>query len=153
MARPVQIYNEDSYTKLTKPLGGVLPGGRLIYTNPDTYAFMADLDQTVDRISKTDKKYAIIPDAPGYWPQAKQANPLPIDWLYPVELGNQDLVDRVVRDLQAERGETVVIVQKVNAFTLAYDPMPLNERDYPVVRHVRENFDKTGETKFFELYE
>lgn len=153
MARPVHIYNEDPYTKLTKSLGGVLPGGRLIYTNPDTYAFMADLDQTVDRISKTDKKYAIIPDAPGYWAQAKQTNPLPIDWLFPVELGSQDLVDRVIRDLQAERGETVVLVQKVNAFTLAYDPLPLDERDYPVVRHVRENFDKTGETKFFELYE
>ncbi|CAN5712603.1 hypothetical protein BH24ACT21_BH24ACT21_05310 [soil metagenome] len=153
MTRPVYIYNEDPYTELTKPLGGVLPGGRLIYTNPDTYAFMADLDRTVNRISATDKEYAIIPDVPGYWAQAEQTNPLPIDWLFPVELSDQDLIDRVERDLDAERGETVVIVQKVDAFFLSDDLLPLDKRDYPEVRYVRKNFDKVGETRFFELYE
>ncbi|CAN5578341.1 hypothetical protein BH24ACT22_BH24ACT22_04680 [soil metagenome] len=153
LSRPVYIYNEDPYTNLTEPLGGVLPGGSMIYTNPTTHAFMSDLDRTVEQISRTDKKYAIIPDAPGYWPQADQSNPLSIDWQFPVELSNHDLVDRVVDDLEAERGETVVIVQKVDVFSLSDELLPLDKRDYPVVRHVRENFDKTGETKFFELYE
>jgi hypothetical protein len=29
----------------------------------------------------------------------------------------------------------------------------LDEDQYAVVRYVRENFEKTGETEFFELYE
>jgi hypothetical protein len=78
---------------------------------------------------------------------------LPIDWLFPVELGNKELVDRVIQDVEAERGETVIIVQKVNVFLLEEDIQPLNRRDYPVVRHVRKHFDKVGETRFFELYE
>lgn len=153
MARPIYIYYEDPYTELTKSLGGVLPGGRLIYTNPGTFAFMSDLDRTVNRISATGKEYTIIPDVPGYWAQAEQTNPLPIDWQFPVELRNQALIDRVKRDLEAEQGETVVIVQKVDAFFLANDLLPLDKRDYPVVRYVHKNFDKVGETRFFELYE
>lgn len=153
LSRPVHIYNEDSYKQLTEPLGGVLPGGSLIYTNPDTYALMEELRRNTDRISASGKEYAIIPDIPGYWAKAEQTNPLPIDWLFPVELGNKELVDRVIQDVEAERGETVIIVQKVNVFLLEEEIQPLNRRDYPVVRHVRKHFDKVGETRFFELYE
>ena len=153
IARPTYIYNEDPYPNLTESLGGVLPGGRMIYTNPTTHAFMSDLDRTVDQVSGSGKKYAIIPDVPGYWVKAEQSNPLPIDWLFPVELADADLVDRVVEDLEAGRGETVVIVQKVDAFVLQDELLPLDKRDYPVVRHVRENYDKTGETEYFETYE
>jgi hypothetical protein len=97
--------------------------------------------------------YAIVPDVPGYWVKSKQTNPLPIDWPQPVELGSQYLVDRVTRDLEDERGDVVVIVQKVHAFYLADGFVPLDKDQYAVVRYVRENFEKTDETEFFELYE
>lgn len=152
-ARAMYIYREQPYTQLTEPLGEVLPGGRLIYTNPSTYDFMVDLDQARNIALARNKEYAIIPQVPGYWVQASQTNPLPIDWPRPTELGNRRLVKRVTQDLEAERGEVVVLVQKVDAFKLAQGGAPLNGERYETVQYVRENFEKTGETEYFELYE
>jgi hypothetical protein len=153
VARPYYIYREQPSSELTRSLDGVLPGGRLIYTNPNTYDFLVDLNDAADEVSSRNRTYAIVPDVPGYWVQSRQTNPLPVDWPQPVELGSQRLVDRVTRDLEAERGEVVVIVQKVHAFYLADGFVPLDEDQYAVVRYVRANFEKTGETEFFEFYE
>ena len=153
VARPYYIYRELPSGGLTESLDGVLPGGRLIYTNPNTYAFLVDLNYATDEVSSRNKAYAVIPDAPGYWVKSKQTNPLPVDWPQPVELNDQRLVDRVIRELEAQRGEVIVIVQKVQAFYLADGSVPLDEDQYPVVRYVRDNFEKTDETEFFELYE
>jgi hypothetical protein len=153
VARPYYIYREQPSSELTRSLDGVLPGGRLIYTNPNTYDFLVDLKEATDEVSSRNRTYAIVPDVPGYWVQSRQTNPLPVDWPQPVELGSQHLVDRVTSDLEAERGEVVVIVQKVHAFYLADGFVPLDEDQYAVVRYVRENFEKTDETEFLELYE
>ena len=153
VARPYYIYREQPSSELIRSLDGVLPGGRLIYTNQNTYDFMVDLNEATGDVSSRDRTYAIVPDVPGYWVQSQQTNPLPVDWPQPVELGSQHLIDRVTRDLEAERGEVVVIVQKVHAFYLADGFVPLDEDQYAVVRYVRENFEKTDETEFFELYE
>jgi hypothetical protein len=134
-------------------LDEVLPGGRLIYTNPNTYEFLVDLRNAADMISERNRKYAIIPDVPGYWVQSKQTNPLLVDWPQPVELGNQYLIDRVTSDLTAKRGEVTVLVQKVHAFYLADGFVPLDDDQYAVVQYVRANFSKTYETEFFEFYE
>jgi hypothetical protein len=153
MYRPYYIYREQPSSELTRSLDGVLPGARLIYTNPNTYEFLVDLDNATDAVSARNKTYAIIPDVPGYWVQSRQLNPLPIDWPQPVELGDQALIDRVTSDLAAKRGEVVIIVQKAHAFYLAEGFVPLDEDQYPVVQYVRAHFNKTGETEFFELYE
>jgi hypothetical protein len=153
VSRPYYIYRERPSSELTESLGGVLPGGRLIYTNPNTYEFLVDLNEATGAVTARDKTYAIIPDVPGYWVQSRQRNPLPVDWPQPVELGTPYLIDRVISDLEAERGEVVVIVQKVQAFDLADGFVPLDEDQYPVVQHVRTHFDKIYETEFFELYE
>lgn len=151
--RANHIYREQPSSELTKPLGGVLPGGALIYTNPRTYAYMADLKDATVRAREKGKRYAIIPQTAGWWVQSEQPNPLPIDWPWPVELGNRQLNDRVTRALAAERGKTVVIVQRVEAFDLAGGEARLDSKRYPVVQYVRANYRKTGETRFFELYE
>jgi hypothetical protein len=153
VARPYYIYREQPSSELTESLDGVLPGGRLIYTNPNTYEFLVDLDNAADMVSERNRTYAIIPDVPGYWVQSEQTNPLLVDWPQPVELGNQYLIDRVTSDLAAERGEVTVIVQKVHAFYLADGFVPLDDDQYVVVQYVRANFEKTHETEFFEFYE
>ena len=153
VARPYYIYREQPSSELTESLDGVLPGGRLIYTNPNTYEFLVDLDNAADTVSERNRTYAIIPDVPGYWVQSEQTNPLLVDWPQPVELGNQYLIDRVTSDLAAERGDVTVLVQKVHAFYLAEGSVPLDEDQYAVVQYVRANFEKTHETEFFEFYE
>ncbi len=153
VARPYYIYREQPSSELTESLDGVLPGGRLIYTNPNTYEFLIDLDNATDMISERNRTYAIIPDVPGYWVQSEQTNPLLVDWPQPVELGNQYLIDRVTSDLAAERGDVTVLVQKVHAFYLAEGSVPLDVDQYAVVQYVRANFEKTHESEFFEFYE
>jgi len=153
VSRPYYIYREQPSSELTESVDGVLPGGKLIYTNPNTYEFLVDLNNAIDAVSVRDRTYAIIPEVAGYWVQSTQTNPLPIDWPWPVELSNQYLTDRVINDLTAKRGEVVVIVQKVDALDLADGFIPLDEDQYPVVKYVRERFKKTDETEFFELYE
>jgi hypothetical protein len=153
VARPYYIYREQPSSGLTESLDGVLPGGRLIYTNPNTYEFLVDLNNATDEISAQGREYAIIPDVPGYWVQSKQTNPLLVDWPQPVELNNQYLIDRVTSDLAAKRGDVTVIVQKEQAFYLADGFVPLDVDQYAVVQYVRANFEKTDETEHFELYE
>jgi hypothetical protein len=153
VARPYYIYREQPSSELTESLDGVLPGGKLLYTNPNTYEFLVDLDNAIDTVSARDRKYAIIPEVAGYWVQSNQMNPLLIDWPWPVELSNQYLTNRVIDDLVAKRGEVIVIVQKVDAFDLADGFVTLDEDQYPVVKYVREHFRKIDETEFFDLYE
>ena len=153
ISRPYYIYREQPSSELTKSLDEVLPGGKLIYTNPNTYEFLVDLNNSTDVVSARDRTYAIIPDVPGYWAQSRQLNPLIVDWPQPVELSNPYLIDRVTSDLAAKRGEVIIIVQKVHAFYLADGFVPLDEDQYPVVQYVRTHFSKTHETELFELYE
>lgn len=152
-SRTEYIYRELPASQLTEPVGEVLPGGRLIYTNPQTYAFLEDIGEGSRMAEQRGKEYAIIPQAAGYWVQAEQTNPLPLDWPWSVELGTPELNERVEQDLAAERGETLVLAQKVDAFELAYDPQPATSEQYEILRYVRENWEKTGETEYFEIYE
>ena len=152
-SRTEYIYRDLPAGQLTEPVGEVLPGGNLIYTNPQTYAFLEQIDEQARLAEQRGKEYAIIPQAPGYWAKADQTNPLPIDWPWSVELGTEELNNRVKRDLERERGETVVLAQKADAFELAYEPQPATSEQYEILEYVRENWEKTGETRYFEIYE
>jgi hypothetical protein len=41
----------------------------------------------------------------------------------------------------------------VDAFELAFDPEPATSEMYETLKYVRENWEKTGETEYFEIYE
>src|SRR3712207_1194794 len=75
VARPYYIYREQPSSELIRSLDGVLPGGKLIYTNPNTHDFLVDLNEATGGVSSRNKTYAIVPDVPGYWAQSKQTNP------------------------------------------------------------------------------
>jgi hypothetical protein len=152
-SRTYYIYRQPPAGQLTEPVGEVLPGGRLIYTDKPTYEFLREIKEQREAAERRGKNYAIIPQAAGYWPQADQANPLPIDWPWSVELGTPELNQRVEDDLEAERGQTVVLAQKVDAFELSFGPDPATSQRYEILRYVRNNWEKTGETKYFDIYE
>lgn len=146
-------YRDAPVGELTEPVGEVLPGGRLIYTNPTTYDFLEDLQQAREIARSEDKRYAVIPQVAGYWMQSEQPNPLPIDWPWGIELGTPELNARVKNELDARRGEVAVIAQKTDAFTLSGKLQPATSDRYEILDHVRENYRKTGETEYFEIYE
>jgi hypothetical protein len=151
VGRSQHIYRDRSARELTAKLDGVLPGGALIRTNPNTSEFLADLRLATREVSGS--QYAVVPGIPGYWVKADQLNPLLMDWPLAEAMPNPKMVDRLIQDLAVQKGKIVLIVEKVEPTTLKMGFLPLRESLYPpaFLSYVRENFQKVGETRFFEL--
>jgi hypothetical protein len=153
LARSKYIYREQPASNLNQSLENVLPGGKMIYTNSNTYAFMSDLAGAVEFAQKNNKEYAILPDVAAYWVKSKQQNPLPMVWPVGQEVDKPILLQRFITAMEEKRSSTVFIVQKVEATTLANGFFPLPDSHYyEVVRYARTHFSRIGETKYFELY-
>jgi hypothetical protein len=145
------IYRDLPASRLTARLDGVLPGGRFILTNANTYAFIADLNLAISETHGV--RYAIIPGFSAYWVKGQQLDPLPIDWPYFNTLPNPSMITRLEKSMTVQKGNVVFLIQKVEPADLEYGFMPLDESQYPlgILSFVRENFTKFGETKYFEL--
>jgi hypothetical protein len=148
IGRSWHIYMEPPAWKLTCSLSGILPGGKLIRTNPATFQYMKELHDVVDRLQG--REYAVLPDAAIWWVKAPQRNPLPTSWPLDFELGTPALFDRFVQALEARRGRTVILVAKVMGFNLVNKPAP---DWYAIVPYVESHFHKVGETQYWAVYE
>lgn len=151
-ARMDHIYREAPASRLTSSLDGVLPGGAGLRTNAATHAFLLDLRRAAEDARRQGLGYAVVPDGAGWWAKAPQPNPLPLDWPQQTELAVPHTRRRVYERLDALRGTHVVLVQRVEARTLAERNLALDTARYAVVRHVRQRFTKVGETAYFEVY-
>ncbi len=151
-ARLIHIYRGHNWLEAKQPLSDVYPGAKYIQVDTNTYAFLADMKEAIQQAGDN---YALIPDMAGYWAASEQINPLPIDWAVSVELNNAALMDRVTNTLDKKRGTLVIIVQKVVAEAIAYEEQPISTKSniYPIIDYVQMHFEKTGETRYFELYQ
>jgi hypothetical protein len=153
VARTRAIYREPPVAEIKAPLDEVLPGGALLKTNQRTHAFLTDLKHAVDGIEATGKRYAIVPDVPGWWPSAAQPNPIAVDWAYPMEAPSPELQAQLTSSLDEKRGTLIALVQKVSAELLHERFEPLDSSYCTLLEHVRTSWNKTGETRYFDLYE
>jgi hypothetical protein len=153
VARTQNIYRESALAAINAPLDAVMPGAALLRTNRRTDAFLTDLKHAVDDLETTGKRYAIVPDVAGWWPSAAQPNLLAVDWAHPMESPSPELQARLNRSLDAQRGRLVAIVQKVSTDALHKRFAPLDSSYCKLLEHVRTTWTKTGETRFFDLYE
>ncbi|MDD5503389.1 MAG: hypothetical protein PHH26_08015, partial [Candidatus Thermoplasmatota archaeon] len=158
--RENNIYCEMPASKLDRELGGVFPGAEMIKTNGVTYSILLDLEDAKGMVSSQGKKYCIIPDCTANWVKDPQPNPFCIDWPQWIELGNGPLLERAKKNLSEQRGNVSIILQRFMAtdwgnIYLGPDwvPKSLSVNDYPIVQYVLENFNKTAETEYFEIYE
>lgn len=149
-ARLKYVYLERPANELTWPLDGILPGGKGVRVDRNTYLVLQDL-QTATALAG--KPYAIQPDFAGWWVRADKRNPLPIDWAQWIELGSPPLRERAIRAMDAQRGQLTVIVAKYETATLARKlaPSPSSFR-YPLAAYARAHFTKIGETRYFEIF-
>lgn len=145
------IYREQEASNLVRRLDEVLPGGRYIRTNENTYKFLVDLQKAIGIAQDLGMTYSIVPDCAGWWVKSSQTNPMSIDWAQGTELGKSELNRRVIRELESIRYNNIVIVQKVEANDLSNGFTPLSDQ-YVVVEYVKNHFVKVYETSFFELY-
>lgn len=150
-ARREIIYRDRSAPELTYTLDSVFPGTAKLLTNQNTHDFLADLRVAVSMAGGG--QYAILPDMPGYWVQAGQPNPLSVDWTLFIEISRPELVARVNDELDARRGSMVVIMQKYRADIMRSTFAPVPEDYSEAYDHVLKNYQKVGETRFFEIYE
>jgi hypothetical protein len=151
MARVYHIYRDQAAPNLTKRLDAILPGGKGIRTNENTYNVLVDLREAIKVSQDLGDTYTIIPDFAGWWVKSPQANPLSIDWPQGTELNRGELVHRVINELELKRNTNIVIVQKVEVSFLASGFTPISD-GYAIVEYVRHHFTQIYETSFFELY-
>ena len=154
-ARLNRIYREQPAAALRWPLERVMPGGRFIRTNSNTYSLMANLQQAV--LLTHGRKYAVIVDFAAYWATGRARNPLSSDWPQIVEVGRPSLIERVEGDVEQLRGSGCVIVQKVDATKIAHAVKSIEVTDvnhyYGLAQYIRENWHRTAGTKWFDIYE
>lgn len=149
-ARLKFVYLERPASELTWRLDGVLPGGAGLLTDRNTYLVLKDLRAAT---VSAGGRYAIQPDFAGWWVEADDANPLPVDWAQWIELGSPKLHDRAVAAMNAARGKLTVIVAKYETASLARELTPSpNSIRYPLAAYARTHYVKVGETRYFELY-
>jgi hypothetical protein len=151
IARRHWIYRDAPAAQLNSKLDGIFPGAKFIRTNARTYEYLRDLQVAIAKVRA--KKYMILPDMAAYWVNAGQLNPICIDWPYYVELSRDELVSRVERDLERQKGKSVILLEKVDNECLANGFCTLRSQDYPILRYVHENFRKVDATKFFDILE
>jgi hypothetical protein len=152
IGRSWRIYVEQPAWKLTCSLDGVLPGGRMIRTNPVTYEYLKELHDTIEQLQG--REFAIIPDDSIYWVKASQKNRLPTDWPHDIELSTPALFNRVTQSLESQRGRLVFLVAKVTGFSLGDKPVPFGKDGiYKIVPYVQSHFHKVGETQYWTVYE
>jgi hypothetical protein len=144
------IYAEAPADQLTYSLSGVFYGAKGIRTNETTFRFLRDLQSALER-ANTDR-IVVYPDIAAYWITSAWTNPLPIDWPQTYELNQGSWVEDFNSALDAQHGDIVIVVQKVKAWELAFEPQPVTDQYAPNLPYIREHFTLFDETEFFELY-
>jgi hypothetical protein len=156
VGRSRHIFKERPASELHCSLDGILPGGKLIRTNPVTFEYLKELHEAVEQSGG--QEYAVIPDAAIHWVKSSQRNPLPIDWPNDMELSNPMLLNRVIQALESQHGRIVVLVAKVTGSSLGDKPKPLSDAYPPVLTYnkvapyVASHFQKIGEMQYWEIY-
>jgi len=152
MGRSRVVYRDKSLRQLTYSLDGVFPGAKKIKTCDNTFALLADLNHLTEKLGE--REFCIIPDFASFWIKSKRSNPLSIDWVQATELNKKSLTNRIIGELEKGRGRLTVIAQKYTTDVISTRKEDLLMNDhYEVVRYIRNHWEKTGDTEFFELYE
>lgn len=149
-------------TSYSEPLDGKFPGAAGLLSSPAIIAALSDLQIMVDYARESGKKFSIVPEFAAWWIAAPEENPLPLDWPLNAELGNNnpELVHQLMAAADALRPETYFIVQKFVAPSempglVVQNKLPnfwWENQSYPIVGHIRRNYELHKENKHFWLY-
>jgi hypothetical protein len=153
VARHELLYREHPARLLTSDLGDVLPGGASIRTHQTNHAVLSELSGIVSQLRG--RRYAILVDVPAWWACARERNPMACDWPTGIELNSERLRQRFLDRASATRGSTVFIVQTIELRSLSDSlrAYTADQRYYEVASRVRATFQRTGGTRFWDLYE
>lgn len=168
-ARLNNIYREKISSLLTAPLDSRFPGAAGIVSSRAMAAAYDDLNKMVRMARESGKRYVIVPEFAAWWLVAEEINPLPMDWTYVQDLGNNHpaLTRRLLSAADALRTDTFFIVQKFTAEIIPrYRPgiirwqeinidfaLYWEDYQYVIVGYIRKNYELITENKHFWLYQ
>ena len=116
IARSEYVHRDAPRRELTADLGALSPALAGIRTNERTATYLRVMRDCVE--AHPAGSVAVLPDNPAVYPAFGWRNPLPLDFLFPPEYeGARDEVLQSSRVL-AERGDYLVLFQRVRADTL-----------------------------------
>lgn len=143
------IYGEPRpASQVTYSVANVLPGGKRLYTSKEVYERLVDLQNAINYTKKQHLQYAILPSYAAMWVEAKQENPLLMD--YPFVFNNQTaLIRPLVNNIRQERGKIIIIVDKA-AMQQPRDTSSMGV--YPIAMIPSIYYNEVFQTKYFVLY-
>lgn len=151
LGRRTVVWNERSAIELTSDLGDVLAGGRGIFTNEMTYAYLRELSAVTDELRSRRRTYAILPESAQFWVTSPQPNPLSSDWPQDGEI--RGFENRLIAEIDGLHGHGTIVVQKYRCATLSAICLPISERESLLIQHVKSHFRRVSTGDFIELYE
>lgn len=135
--------------------GSALPGASGLHTNPRTIANLAELRElTLDREARR-IPYVVLTDFSAHWVRSGQRNLLPVDWPSDTEIGPSPAVrQRFWNALENLPPETEVFVQRYTVSLYGSSLLPIDPtwRYFHAQQVLRDNWQKRGETRFFEIF-
>ncbi|MDQ3690384.1 MAG: hypothetical protein M3406_10185 [Chloroflexota bacterium] len=116
IARSEYVHRDAPRAELTADLGALSPALAGIRTNERTATYLRVMRECVEAHPAV--SVAVLPDNPAVYPAFGWSNPLPLDFLYPPEY--EGVRDEVLQSTQnlAQRGDYLVVFQRVRADTL-----------------------------------
>ena len=151
-ARMEATYADRPRAELVHDLGPLLPGFAGIYTSERTFGYIEE----AERLSREygTRGHAIIPDFPGHWVPRGRVNPLPIDWVFAGDLPTPELIERVTRVIDGQKGRIVILVGRDNATLFDRVALaPYRRGQNPIVDHVTSRWTVVHRGRYFTVYE
>ena len=149
-ARTTMVYFDWPAPYLRHDLGGVLRGATGIRTNPNTFAYVAGIDEAVKwaQRARPDSAVGMVPDLSQFWVTFPRPNPLSSDWPIDGELLNDRVRERLRREVLDCRGRVVFVVAKYRGETMSIRPTPFRPGKSVVVDTLLGNYRLIHETPF-----
>jgi hypothetical protein len=149
-ARAAHVYRDAPLWRLEASASPALAGARLIRTNAETAACLAELRALADEADAARVRYAVVPEFAGWWPAEASRNPLPVDWAQRVELATPALAARTRPE---DHGVARVFVPRWRVQDLARARVPLDIGRSPTAADIAARWRKVRDTEFFSVYE
>lgn len=142
------IYRDSNLKHLTFKLDNIVEGASGIYTNKNTY----DVLQELDSLKKSTPHLVVIPDFTACNILHSHQSKILTEWPNKTEIPNDKILKKITSQLNND--STLIFAIPVFQTALLKDGFTLQKNrglNYPIVRFVKEHFQRVNYSNYFEL--
>lgn len=148
IVRTDNIYRDSSTKNLTHKLDNIVEGATGIYTNKNTFLVLQELDS----LKKTIHNLVVIPDFTACNILHSHQSKILTEWPNKTEIPNDKILKKITYKIKND--STLVFAIPVFQTALLKDgftPQENSGLNYPIIKFVKENYQKRSYTRYFEL--